>query len=203
MFPESLILFTHLMSYKCGETDTWLVERVYQWDLVTELHPLITTEQTLAPNAQDGSVRILKWRRVRLYIHYKWIKVNIWAVVVTYRHKVIMRPRIWLSVHSVCVWYSLMGSISGWAVFSVVFSPFCKHSTSGACVRLCLTQTFVTRHQSVRSCSTSALWSSAHTHWPDSLHPGCPPSSCLGSGPLTSPGKSKRHWIVCKTVLWL
>lgn len=100
---------------------------------------------------------------------------------------------------SFALWWDLH---SDRTIFSTFFSLFLSASSS---VRrhhwyirtLCPSVPHVDCHQplvlqSVRSYSTSALWMSAHTHWPDSPHPGSPPSSSQGPGPLTSPGRWKR-----------
>lgn len=95
-------------------------------------------------------------------------------------------------VHSVCLLCSVIGSTQ-WPS-SLAYSPLSsclqeKHQYSiSVRPRLMWTDHQSLGLQSVRSCPTSAPWSSAQTHWPDSPHPGSPPSSSLGSGPLTSPG---------------
>lgn len=45
----------------------------------------------------------------------------------------------------------------------------------------------------IRSCSTNGPWSSAHIYCSDSPHPGCLPSSSLGSGLLTLPAGGREE----------
>lgn len=75
--------------------------------------------------------------------------------------------------------------------YCILFPP------STVCIKMFPVAAGSPTNPSVKSCSTSALWSSADAHWEDSPHPGSLPSSSLKPGPPTSPDEPTYRMLLC------